>query len=138
VRVTGRNLVSIASSKEKSPAQDIRRAYERSCTDLGYPICPPGLRERELQELLKPDSVKKICVYVRSIDVRQLIDGIENRQLSAHWSVPDEIHEKAVEKLRKQFKGAVQRPEVEKISMIVWRIDRLRRFASSPDRPPPP
>lgn len=136
VRVTNRNLVSVVSNKEKSPAQEVRRAYERSCGDLGHPTCPPGIRERELQRLLKPDRVKNICVYVRSIDVQQMIDGMQNRLLSVQWSVPDEIHLKAIEGLRRQFEGMVQLPEVESISVIVWRIDRLSKFASSPTDQP--
>jgi len=31
--------------------------------------------------------------------------------------------------------ASVQLPEVERISLVVWKIDRLRKFASSPDRP---
>ena len=134
-RVTKTDFLSVTSNKEKSPAQEVRRAYEHLCGELGHPVCPPGLRERELQELLRPDLVRKICVYVHSIDVQQMIDGMDSRLLSVQWSVPDEIHVNAIEALRREFEGMVQLPEVERISLVAWRIDRLGKFASSPDRP---
>ncbi len=130
-RVTRSSMVSLISDKGRSPAQEVRRAYERFCEEVGCPICPPGLRERELQEMLSPDYSKRVVVNIHSIEIGEIIEGLERRLLSTQWAVPDDVHEQAIERVKEQFRGGVRLPEVDRISLIVWNIDRLRDFVST-------
>lgn len=130
-RVTRSSLVSLISDKGRSPAQEIRRAYERFCEEVGCPVCPPGLRERELQEMLSPDHVKRVVVNIHSLDVQGIIERLDNRLLSTQWAIPDDVHTKAIERLKAQYRGVVRLPEVDRISVVVWNAGRLRDFVST-------
>lgn len=127
-RVTRRSLVSLISDKGRSPAQDVRREYERYCEEVGCPVCPPGLRERELQAMLPPDYVKRVVVNIHSLDVQGIIEGLERRLLSTQWAVPEEVHIQAIDRLKEKYRGVVRLPEVDRISVVAWNVDRLKRF----------
>ncbi len=54
-RVTTDSLVSVAFAKEESAAEDLRNLYDKACKEAGFELRHPGLRERELTEILAPD-----------------------------------------------------------------------------------
>jgi SAM-dependent methyltransferase len=128
-RVTKDELVSVAFNKEESPAQEIRNAYDRACEELGHSVRHPGVRERELPDVLQPDNVKPIVVHEHPVDVRSLIQEFETRTYSNQWTVPDEIHEEAIELLKEQFGDLDQVQGIERISLIVWNADKLRKLS---------
>jgi len=130
-RVTKEELVSVAFNKEESPAQEIRNAYDRACEELGHSVKHPGMRERELPDVLEPDSVMPIVLHEHPVDVRSLIREFETRSYSNQWTVPDEIHEQAIELLKEQFGELDHVQGIERISLIVWNADKLRKLASS-------
>jgi SAM-dependent methyltransferase len=132
-RVTTDNFISVAFNKEESPAEELRRLYDQICADLGYRVRHPGLRERELPDLLEPDSASVITLHEHPIDVQGMIDDFETRTYSSQWMVPEEIHEQAIEALRQKYDGVQEIMGREKISLLVWNIDKVWEFASGPD-----
>ncbi len=132
-RVTTDNFISVAFNKEDSPAEDLRRFYERTCRDLGYLVGHPGLRERELPELLPPDSETIITSHEHPILVQDMIDDFESRTYSSQWMVPEEIHEQAIAALRERYDGVDEFVGRERISLLTWSIDKVWEFASGPD-----
>jgi len=128
-RVTKDEFVSVAFNKEESPAQEIRNAYDRACEELGHSMKHPGMRERELPDVLQPDEVKPIVIHEHPVDVRSLIQEFETRTYSSQWTVPEEIHEEAIELLKEQFGDLDQVQGIERISLIVWNADRLRTLS---------
>jgi len=128
-RVTKDEFVSVAFNKEESPAQEIRNAYDRACEELGHSMKHPGMRERELPDVLQPDEVKPIVIHEHPVDVRSLIREFETRTYSSQWTVPEEIHEEAIELLKEQFGDLDQVQGIERISLIVWNADRLRTLS---------
>lgn len=127
-RVTKEEFVSVAFNKEESPAQEIRNAYDRACEELGHVVKHPGVRERELPEVLQPDYVKPIVLHEHLVDVKSLIGEFETRTYSSQWTVPEEIHEEAIEMLKEQFGNLDHVQGIERISLIVWSAEKLRKL----------
>ncbi|HEX7392076.1 MAG TPA: class I SAM-dependent methyltransferase [Thermoplasmata archaeon] len=128
-RVTSKNFISVSYAREESPAEDFRRFYEDSCRKQGFELRHPGLRERELTEILTPDESKTITIHEHMVDVEQFIEQYENRVFSNQWDVPDEIHEQAIDDLKQQYENVEEIWGKERISLIVWNADRIREFA---------
>jgi SAM-dependent methyltransferase len=129
-RVTTDEFLSILSLKENSPAQEVRKVYEEACGQLGYEVRHVGMRERELPDILHPDSYKDIIVYEHTMDVESLVEGFQERLFSNLWSVPEDIHEQAMEVVREQLEGVETLLEVEDIKMASWTAKKLRNFCS--------
>jgi len=132
-RVTTDNFISIAFNKEESPAEELRRFYDEACAELGYTVRHPGLRERELPDLLPPDSTTAISIHEHPISAQGMIDDFENRTYSSQWMVPEEIHQQAIQALREKYEGVQQIVGKEKISLLVWGIEKIWEFATGPD-----
>lgn len=125
-RVTTGKFVSVATSHEGSPAHAVREAYEKACEDLGFSTRHPGMRERELPEILPPDSVKPVVVHEHPIPVTYLINEFQNRIFSCLWRVPEDIHQQAVQTIKKEFDEVDTLVDSEAISLIIWMADKLR------------
>lgn len=132
-RVTTDTFVSVAFNKEDSPAEDFRRFYDQTCADLGYIVGHPGMRERELPDLLPPDKETLITSHEHPIAVQEMIDDFESRTYSSQWLVPEEIHEQAIDALRERYEGVDQIVGRERIMLLVWKIDSVWEFATGPD-----
>ena len=132
-RVTTDNFVSVAFNKEESPAEELRRFYDHACAELGYTVRHPGLRERELPELLPPDRSMLITSHEHPIAVQDMIDDFETRTYSSQWMVPEEIHQQAIDALRERYEGIDEIAGRERISLLIWSIDKVWEFASGPD-----
>ena len=132
-RVTRGRLISISTDHRGSPAEEIRIKYEQVCEELGFKVQHQGIRERELSEILKPDRQNPITTYERVLDVAARIDGFEARTYSSQWFVPEEIHREAIAAIREYFNVVDQLVDREKVTMMVWDIDTIRRFVSGPE-----
>lgn len=129
-RVTMDKFLSVAFNKEESPAEELRRLYERVCEENGFEIHHPGMRERELSDLLPTDKVSLIDIHEHPMEVPKLLEGYENRSFSSQWTVPDEIHEMAMEAMHEKYDGLDQVFSLERISLLEWNMDRVRGFAA--------
>ena len=128
-RVTTHRFISVAFVKEPSDAETIRDFYDQVCNQLGFVVHHPGVRERELPDLLSPDSEKLIATLERPVDVTKLIDDYEARVYSAQWPVPEDVHQQAVQAMRERFKGLEQVLGKERIVLMEWDIKRIRKFS---------
>ncbi|MFH1578803.1 MAG: class I SAM-dependent methyltransferase [Thermoplasmatota archaeon] len=129
-RVTTDRFLSVAFNKEESPAEAFRLLYERVCEENGFEIHHPGMRERELPDLLPADRVSLIDMHEHTMEVPKLLDGYENRIFSSQWTVPDEIHEIAMEAMHEKYDGVDQVFSIERISLLEWSMDRVRSYAA--------
>ena len=132
-RVTTDSLISVAFNREESPAEELRRFYDETCAQLGYVVGHPGLRERELPDLLRPDRETVITTHEHPINAQDMIDDFESRTYSSQWFVPEEIHQKEIDALRERYDGVDQIMGRERISLLVWSIDKVWEFATGPD-----
>jgi len=125
-RVTKNTFMSVASDKSDSPAQEVRDAYEQACMELGHDPRHPGLRERELPDIIEPDEALFVTAYEEPVDVPEMIDEFSARSFSNQWMVPEDIHAQAIALLRERFEGVEELIERQRFSIIVWNADRLR------------
>lgn len=130
-RVTAVKFLSIAFNREGSPAEDIRNFYDSVCAELGFDIRHPGLRERELPDLVPPDSQTTITVHEQPVNVPSLIDDYESRTYSSQWPIPEEIHLQAIERMRQEYQGVEQVIGRERISLLQWDVKRIRSLPPS-------
>jgi ubiquinone/menaquinone biosynthesis C-methylase UbiE len=128
-RVTTGKFVSVATSHEESPAHAVRLAYEKACEELGFSTRHPGMRERELPEILEPDIIKQIAAHGHPTPVPFLINEFQNRIFSSLWRVPEEIHQQAMQAIKEEFDGVDTLLDTEEISLIVWRAEKIRSLS---------
>lgn len=133
-RVTKGVYISVAFEKQDSPAQQIRDYYDEVCAKLGYDISHPGMRERELPDILSPDSQRPIILHEHEVDVDSLIDDYESRTYSSQWTVPDDIHSEAIDAMREKYAGIGTVKGIEKISLLTWKAKKLRGLAGTEAR----
>lgn len=130
VRVTSDRYVSLASYREDSPAEEMRRCYEERCKELGYEVRHPGLRERELRDLVRPDLVSLVAVHQELVDPKERIEAFSKRTYSSQWPVPEHVHVEAIEALRARFYDVESLLEKESIYLLAWKISTLEAFLS--------
>jgi ubiquinone/menaquinone biosynthesis C-methylase UbiE len=128
-RVTTDRFVSVGFMKVESPAEEIRGLYDEACKQLGFAVHHPGVHERELPELLPPDSEKLIVTLERPVDVKKLIEDYELRSYSLQWSVPEDIHTQAIQAMREACEGVEFVMGKERIVLLVWDMKRIRSFS---------
>jgi len=128
-RATTKSFVSVGFMKEESPAEEVRRLYDEACKRLGFTVHHPGVRERDLPELLPPDSEKPIVTLERPVDVQKLIEDYESRTYSQQWSVPDDIHAQAIQAMREECEGVETVMGKERIVLLEWDMKRIRKFS---------
>jgi SAM-dependent methyltransferase len=128
-RVTTDRFVSVGFMKEESPAEEVRDLYEEACKQLGFPLHHPGVHERELPELLPPDSEKLIATLERPVDVQKLIEDYESRTYSLQWPVPEDTHSQAIQAMREACEGVQFVMGKERIVLLVWEMKRIRKFS---------
>jgi len=129
-RVTTGKFISVAFNKEESPAERLRRFYDQTCADLGFEVRHPGMRERELPDILPSDEARLITLHEHPVDVQKLLDDYEARTYSSQWEVPEDIHEGAMEALRERYEGVDEVIGRESISLLIWDIGRVREFVT--------
>lgn len=130
-RVTAVEFLSIAFDRSDSPAGKIGDFYDRVCEELGFSMGHPGMRERELPDLLPADSHTAVTVHEHTVDVRMLIEDYGARTYSSQWSVPEEIHVQAMERMRREYEGVERVTGRERISLLRWDIKRIRTLPQS-------
>ncbi len=127
-RVTTDTFLSVAFYKVDSPAEEIRDFYDQTCTELGFTVHHPGLRERELPDLVPPDSETIITTHEHPVNVAQMISDYESRTFSSQWFVPEEIHVEAIEKMRERFGSLDEVIGRERISLLQWDMAKIRAY----------
>ncbi len=129
-RVTTGQFISVAFYRdETSDAEVIRDFYDDVCKELGFEVHHPGVHERELPDLLPPDSEKAITVLEQPVDVKKLLEDYEGRVYSAQWPVPDDIHAQAMEAMSERFGSLGVVMGREKIVLLQWDVKRIRNFS---------
>lgn len=131
-RVTRKDLMSVIAERGQSEAEGLRLAYRESCKRQGFEVKHAGPGERELPELLTPDSVVKLAVREEATDVHKMLDNFEARSLSEQWDVPEEIHTCAIKEVRKAYRDVDAIVIREEMYLVTWSADRIRRVGRTP------
>jgi len=121
-RVTREIMLSIAYTT-KNP---VRQAYNQILESYGYKQHRLGKGEWELKEIVKP--VKSVFAVTFDNNADELIDHLSKRAYSSQWEIPEDINNKAINKLMEQFGGKTFPAEIQ---VLAWQIDDLKAYLAT-------
>jgi len=116
-RVTTEELVSITHTR-KNPVSE---AYEQLLRERGYDMRRLGIRESELQGLVKP--AKSIFIASHEYSANKRLDYLRQRASSRQWRIQEEVNKQVVQELTKRFVGQKYPQD---INLLVWNINDLK------------
>src|SRR5438128_9136368 len=91
---------------ERSDRVDsIKREYDALVKNAGHEWSHPGLHEKDLPRLLKPDFIMPVGPFRETLLADSTLNELARRTYSSHWDVPEEVHRKAMEPLRTTWGG---------------------------------
>src|SRR3989454_3097185 len=83
---------------ERSDRVDtIKREYDALVKGAGYDWSHPGLHEKDLPGLLKPDFIMPVGPFRETLLADSTLNELARRTYSSQWDVPEEVHRKAME-----------------------------------------
>jgi SAM-dependent methyltransferase len=130
-RVTDGWYASVATDRQGCEVNEVQMAYEKACAESGHEVGHPGVRERELTDLVKPSDVIEVATCAESVPAEDVIERYRSRVYSDLWDVPDMVHEQAMVRLEERF-GPVSRLERrEGITLVVWEAAAIREYAAN-------
>lgn len=128
-RVTRDSYFTIIERSDR--ADSIKKEYDELVRKAGWTWVVPGVHERDLPALLKPDLVIPVGPFqeVRSADA--ILKELEARSYSSQWDVPERIHQSTMTALRKKWSGKELKKSYT-LEMTFWRAGRLPELAKTP------
>ncbi len=126
-RVTVESYVSVIG---RSKGPDLNREYHALVEEGGFHWQPPGLHERKLADLLKPDIVMPVGPFPETLPADRAIAEIERRDYTSQWAVPEEQHRNAVRALRGRW-GGKDLSWSTTYEITSWDVSRLPEIAAA-------
>lgn len=127
-RVTREAYFTVIEHSDRSDS--LQREYDTLVREAGHVWNHPGMHERDLPALVKPDVVMPVGPFRGSIAADRLLDEIEARAYSSQWDVPEDIHRAAIAKLRETWAGKeIDRSQT--LEVTFWRTERLPELAKA-------
>src|SRR5947199_388750 len=94
---------------ERSQRVDsIQRDYDDLLREAGYEYHHPGIHERDLPSLVKPDMVIPVGPFHETVPADTLLKEFAGRAYSGQWDVPEPIHREAMTRLRQPCAGGAR------------------------------
>jgi SAM-dependent methyltransferase len=127
-RVTRETYVTIIERTFR--ADGMKREYDRLVKEAGYTWTAPGLHERDMPDLLRPDILMPVGPFKETLRADALLAELEGRSYSSQWDVPEAIHRDAIGTLRHAWGGK----EVHRsygLDVAFWQAERLPEIAKA-------
>lgn len=119
-RVTRTYFATIVEIKDKRAT-----AYQETVRKLGYRYEPPGIDPNQLAELVKPAIRFPRLTQRWAMSAETVLEQFATKSYTWQWDIPDQIHEQAMEKLRRDI-GGRQFDNTWTIELLVWHAGDLR------------
>jgi SAM-dependent methyltransferase len=127
-RVTRDSYFTVIERPERDGS--ILREYDALVRDAGHRWSHPGVHERDLPGLVKPDVVMPVGPFRESIPANSILAELEGRAYSSQWEVPEAIHRAAMATLRAAWTGKdVDRSYT--LEVTFWPANRLPEIAKA-------
>jgi SAM-dependent methyltransferase len=123
-RVTRKVLISEAGDTE---GFNPRQRYLELRKELGYPLNRLNDSEFGLRRLVKPKAVLPAGDYWTTVNADDEIAAFVQRKSSVMWDVPEEIHERIIQRLNHENHGKTTRRH-ETPEVVCWDPAELRAF----------
>src|SRR5256886_6648422 len=128
VRVTRELYFTVIERSQR--VDSIQRDYDALLREAGYEYHHPGIHERDLPDLVKPDIVIPVGPFHETIPADILLEEFAGRAYSGQWEVPEPIHREAIARLRYQWSGKEYERSYN-LEVTFWRIDRIPELAKA-------
>jgi|SRR3990170_146821 len=125
-RVTRESYVTMI---EKDEGQwSLKREYDRLAAEGGHAWKAPGLHERDLPGVLRPDVVMPVGPFTQTVPANAILAELERRDYSSQWEVPEDLHRKVMGSLRERWAAREILRSVT-VDVCFWPIGRLAELA---------
>lgn len=116
---------------ERSDRPSINYEYGTLVRAAGYEFRHPGIHERDLPAVAKPDVLIPVGPFHETIPAESLLRELEGRAYSNQWAVPEATHRDAMARLWETWRGKefIQSFNLE---VTFWRVDRLQDLVRAP------
>lgn len=111
--------------------ESILREYGDLAREAGFSYQHPGIHERDLPNLVKPDIVMPVGPFRQAVEADALLDELDGRVYSFQWNAPEAVHSDVMAKLRAEWGGKYLERSFT-LEVAFWRIDRLPELAKAP------
>jgi len=127
-RVTRETYFTVIERSQR--VDSIQRDYDDLLREAGYEYHHPGIHERDLPSLVKPDMVIPVGPFHETVPADTLLKEFAGRAYSGQWDVPEPIHREAMARLRQQW-GGKDYARSYALEVTFWRIDRIPELAKA-------
>ncbi len=124
-RVTRESYVSVLEDGDRWP---IKKEYDQLVREAGFLWKVPGLHERALPDLLRPDVVMPVGPFHETMPANAILAELERRDYSSQWEVPEDVHRGVMSTLRDTWRGR-ELSRTYSMDVAFWRIERLARLS---------
>jgi len=132
VRVTQESFFTIIERTDAT--WGVKREYDDLVRQAGHSWKAPGIHERDLPDLLRPDMVLPVGPFHEVVSADGILAELSRRDYSSQWEVPEDVHRKAMGTLRERWSGR-EIPREFTIEIPFWRVERLLELAAAPQTP---
>jgi SAM-dependent methyltransferase len=127
-RVTKEMYFTIIERSQR--VDSIQHDYEAFVREAGYEYQHPGIHERDLPDLVKPDVVIPVGPFQETVPADTILAEFAGRAYSCQWEVPEEIQRTAMARLRQAW-GGKEYARSYGLEVTFWRIDRVPDLAKA-------
>ena len=116
--------------EQSIPSDSILSEYDELVKAAGFTYHHPGIFERDLPKLLKPDIVMPAGPFQSTAPASSLLDELDARVYSSQWDVPEDIHRTVMRTMRGTWHGKYL-DRTFTLEVTFWRADRLPELAKA-------
>ncbi|UCD93116.1 MAG: class I SAM-dependent methyltransferase [Methanobacteriota archaeon] len=98
--------------------------YDRIIEESGHKREPLGVIEKDLTGTIEPYANVYIGTRNDMVPAEERISRLEDRIYSGQWSIPEDIHREAIDKVRNRFEGEMVEMRAD-MYVFVWKIEDL-------------
>ncbi len=84
----------------------------------------PGIHERKLPEVLTPERRTTVGTFEERHSASEWIERLDNRIFSGQWELPQEVHARAIDAVRREF-GDRLFTYLKRVEVIRWDAEDL-------------
>jgi len=121
-RVGKGKLISVLYKRSEF---NVMEEYTEALLGYGYCLTTPGLGEKELKNLVEPESVIPISEFNSLLSIKERIGLLEERKHSYSLETPVDIHQDAIKYLRKKQKDHMDDHAKTEVEIAIWDISAL-------------
>jgi len=127
-RVTRETYFTVIERSQR--VDSMQRDYDAFLREAGYEYHHPGVHERDLPDLVKPDVVIPVGPFQETVPADTILKEFAGRAYSGQWDVPDPIHRNVMAHLQERW-GGKDYERAYSLEVTFWRIQKIPELAKA-------